>query len=76
MEQYFILNSSEDGISINGPLTKEQVLDRLDENYYGEVNFLNDIPNDFIDSGSGMVIIKGQIVLPKPKQVVQSYEVE
>ncbi len=75
----------EDGISVSEALTKQQVIDRVEENYYGFTHWTGHIPKmgdgQFecpSEAGPVMrseirigVIIKGKVVEPKPKQTYE-----
>ena len=81
---YLIIFSGEDGLSIEA-VTKEKLLDRItpDEfgcTYYGnDVNILDYLPK-VIDQSfdnepfNSMVIIKGDIVVPKVVEKILRYE--
>lgn len=69
----FVFNMTEDGV--NGKrMTEEDFLKKLNQQDYGKnPKFLT--KDDFVDiyDGSwpiGLVVIRGEIVQPKPKQVV------
>ena len=82
---YIVITCGESGIDVE-QLEKNELQERItpDEDgslYYGDVEFLKDIPN--ADKGyfigvSGyktqVVIIKGEIITPIPKKVVTEYE--
>lgn len=77
MNNYFIIAQTEDGINISEPLSKEEVLRRVEEKYYGNIPILNRMPL-MIDSSlydNGLIIIKGDIVMPKPVQTVTKYDI-
>ena len=83
MNDYFILKSGEDGTRIEGPFAWEQVQSRITpdkcgDTYYGDkLEFLSAIPQQ--DKGCWMarersiLIIKGQIVVPRAAKVVTEY---
>jgi hypothetical protein len=78
-DNYYVISSGEDGIDINGPLSESEVLDQLNEEYYGTHGFYAKIPD--IDKGCFMerdgqeklLIIRGSIVVPQPKEVVKEW---
>lgn len=81
-QSYFILTSGEDGISIS-MISKSALEKGLKQNDFGDnVKFLDHVPP--IDKGcweqdedeNTVLIIKGEIVVPKPVQKVTEYEVE
>lgn len=82
-EKYFIITVNEDGTKIEqiteGKLIERITPDEFGNLYYGkEVRFLDNIPrwNDgYLDMEYGdVIIIKGDYVIPKAKQVVTKYE--
>jgi hypothetical protein len=81
-ESYFILTSSEDGISIAGPLSESHVMAKIKErheDYDIAPRFYDEVPD--MDKGcfcerdneEGMLIIKGSIVVPTPKTSVTEW---
>lgn len=77
-EFYFLLSCSEDGDVRVESMSKATLLKRLDEKYYGEnPKFVDRIPNNDMMYWQGkMVLIKGKIVVPQTRQVVETYDVE
>lgn len=77
MSTYFTLTCSPDGTRLHGPFTKEQLLEELAELRPGR--FLQHIPNTdgfcFMMRDDEMLVIEGRIVQPKPKTVVEQYDV-
>lgn len=79
---YFVLTSTEDGTSISEGMTKGQldkfIQELIDDGY--EPNFLSKIPVS--DKGywhvpdNSFLIIKGEIVVPKKKDVITKWEVD
>lgn len=78
-DNYFIITSGEDGINIRGPMTKSVLLRRLKSDYGEDTVFLSEVPDIdkgcFLGHSFGMVIIKGDIVVPKEKRVVTEYDI-
>lgn len=77
METYYVICQSEDGLSISGNLTQEEVLKRIDEKYYGDLPILDYMPKMNGDSNLeniGIIIIKGSIKVPGIKQIVTKYQ--
>ena len=82
---YFMIRNS-DGDTHIEPLTREELMKRItpDEDgntYYGHIDnitFLDAIPEDTDTNywGEGIIIIKGDIVTPRPKEVVKSLEID
>jgi hypothetical protein len=72
---YFIIYSTEDtALGIDGPLSKEEVLKRYQERYYGNIPVQDNVPDLGYYSGGGMMIICGDVVIPKAVNVVTKYE--
>ena len=75
MNTYIVIHQSEDSLRID-KLERNELLDKLAENYWGEVNICDHIPNlnsGCLDAGT-MVIIEGRVIVPKAKTVVTAYE--
>ena len=74
-ESYFIIAGSEDGGCHMERVSKEECLQRISGDYYGSRRkILNRLPED-ICNFTDLVIIKGEIIVPKPKTVVTEYEI-
>jgi hypothetical protein len=82
-DSYFVLTSSEDGISIDGPLTESALLKQIAdyrEDYDDEPRFYDRMPETdkccFMqrDGEEAMLVIRGEIVVPQPKTTVTSWE--
>ena len=71
---YFVMSCDADGTAI-WSMTKESLLKYLDE-FSGEI--LSTIPNSDPNywGENKIVIIKGEIIIPKPVEVVTRYELE
>ena len=83
MSKYFILSSGEDGTSISGPMPEEALLKYLQADLEDDEphTILTKVPDS--DKGCWMdvpedaiLIIKGDIVVPKKKQVVTKYTLD
>ena len=87
-EQYFVAYQTDDGVRIDGPLTREHLLNRISPDEEdgsttytaGQPVFLDAIPE--YDGAcwmrtheNALLIVKGEIVVPKPVQRVTKYEV-
>lgn len=74
-EKYYIIVNS-DGETTVEELSEKTLLERLNEDYYGR-GFIDKIPNNNDTNywGEEMLIIKGQIAVPKSKEVVIEYTV-
>ena len=86
MSGYFIASSGEDGTTIQGPLSVDEVKERITPDkdgysYYGEnVKFLDHVPDSdkgywHCDDGE-ILILKGEIVIPKTKEMVTRFCIE
>ena len=71
-EMYYVI-----GFETVQEMTKEVLLERIEEDYYGngtqyQENALEGDPNYW---GESIMVIKGNIVVPKPVETVTKYEV-
>jgi len=85
---YFIVHGYEGPIHIEGPLSWQEVAKRITpdsknegDSYYGKLHgFYDKVPEQdsgcwFKEGGKNkLLIIKGEIVVPKPSQVVTKFE--
>ena len=72
---YFIVSNSDGDTNVES-VSKEELIKRLDEQYYGEVEFLNEIEDEDTNYwGDSILIIKGEIAVPTPKKVIETYEI-
>lgn len=82
-DNYFILSSTEDGISVS-QVGRDELLRRIVEDYGSDPIIHDEIPDQdkgcFILPGSGdrsqLLIIKGKIVVPQPVRKISHFEVE
>ena len=76
-ENYIVMVASEDGFSIDA-VSKETLLLRLANDYWGEKEIGEKIPGETDPNywGDQLVIIKGDVVVPRPKKVVEEYEID
>lgn len=83
---YFIIRNS-DGDTHIEPVSKEKLMkvispDEDGNTYYGHIDnitFLDAIPENTDTNYWGsdkVLIIKGEIVTPKPKEVIKTYEID
>ena len=80
---YFIISNS-DGDTTVEMVDKDELLKRIqpedgeeDFCYYGRVGFLAKIEeNDTNYWGGNILIIKGEIITPKPKKVVKTFDID
>ena len=77
MENYYVISNSEGDTTVE-EMSKEKLIERLEEGYYGGVDSLISIPenNDTNYWGNNILIIKGSIVRPKEKKVVTKYNID
>ena len=77
---YFLMWASEDGQSTETFTSKEELLEAISgEPYFGDdgpVEFLDHFPEFNQVQGNKVLIVKGEIVIPEPKSVVVSFDVE
>jgi len=88
---YFVVTSGEDGTSIDGPFSKEELIKRITPDpkeegctRYGRIlKFLDHVPSsdkgywdefNIDDDERPILIIRGDIVVPKPVKVATSYD--
>lgn len=75
---YFVILNSEGDTTVEA-LEKEELEERLSEGgYYGNIGFIEDmiVDTDTNYWGGKMLIIKGEIAVPKPKKIVEAWELE
>jgi hypothetical protein len=75
-EQYYVISQNDDGEASVNVLTKEQLNQRLSENEYRNYDCVSKVPKGYIEEwGKNMVIIKGELVVPKPIKQVTKWEI-
>ena len=76
-EMYYIIHNGEGDTTVE-EVTKEELLKRIEEHYYGPVGCLDSCPVDSDTNywGENILIIKGRVVTPKPEQVVTKLTIE
>ncbi|KKL06202.1 hypothetical protein LCGC14_2598380 [marine sediment metagenome] len=75
---YFVISASGGGTRIE-KLTKKELLENFAGHYYGEdVKMACDLPNNDPNywGDTDIIIIKGEIVLPKGVKTVTAWEVD
>ena len=73
---YFLIHCSEDGDVSVTPYEKDDLLRAIKNKDYGPIEFMENINyGDPQYWGNKSLIIKGEIVIPKPKKVVEEYEI-
>jgi hypothetical protein len=77
MEKYFIITNS-DGDTYVDCVTKDVLLERINEEYYGKREYLNDMPTDKDTNywGDSILVIKGSIVAPQAKTKITEYIID
>lgn len=72
--QYFVISNSDGDVSVR-QINKEELVRQLQEDM--RTGFLPCIedqdPNYW---GDNMLIIKGEIVVPRPKEIIQSFDID
>jgi len=76
MENYYVIRNSE-GDTYVERISKQELVKRLNENYYGE-EYLNGVPKESDTNywGGQTLIIKGEVVVPREKRVVTEFDIE
>ncbi len=80
MDNYFIISNSDGDTTVN-QMNKQELVEALSNDegeegtsYWGAVDFVKNLnENDTNYWGGDILIIKGNIVVPKPKEVITSY---
>ena len=75
-DAYFVIHNS-DGETKVDTLTREELTKRLNEEYYGDApQFLEELDkrSDTNYWLGAYLIIKGEIIIPKPVKVIEEYE--
>ena len=71
---YFIFYHNENASwGVDGPFSEAEVSERLSEHYYGDLEIKKDV-EDIDESNTGIVIIRGEIIIPKPVETVIKYK--
>ena len=76
-DTYFIINNSDGDTSVV-EMNKTELLEAIEENYWGQNIYFDDISENRDTNywGEGILIIKGKIVTPEPKEVITSYDIK
>lgn len=74
---YFVITCS-DGDTIIDTISKEELTKRLNNQYYGDkINVLKKIEHEDTNYwGEKMAIIKGELVVPEPIEVIKQFDIE
>jgi len=81
---YFVFSFTEDGLYSHVYPSKEDLLRDMTPNEYGEtelsgddkLRFLSEMPEYLDECGIGLLVIKGEIVVPHPVNVVTQYDIK
>jgi len=77
-EIYFVIRNSDGDTTVRG-VNKENLLQEIEDGDFGEngEHILKFLPSDDTNYWSdGILIIKGQIVVPKAKEVITKFNIE
>ncbi len=72
MAKFFVIYCSEDGDKSLSEFSAEQLTKALEDEDWGENCSFGNVETD-LDYFSGIIIIKGEIVIPKPKDIIKSF---
>lgn len=73
---FILILSNEDGETRIEQLERDVLLKRLNEGYWGDLEFvtdLEDVSNDPAYWGRRALLVEGQLVAPRPEQTVTSW---
>jgi hypothetical protein len=71
---YYIFYHNENASwGVDGPFNAEEVSKRLAENHYGDLKIQKD-PEDIDENSTGILVLKGEVIIPKPVKVVTQYQ--
>jgi len=73
---YFVINNNEGDTRVN-MITKQELLERVNEHYWGHCEYLSEVPQERDTNywGVSVLIIKGEVVVPTAKEKVIEYEI-
>jgi len=85
MESYFVIHATEDGVSIEQK-TKDELLKSITPNEYDDTDYGNIRDISFLEKmptesdwneyqHNSLLIIKGEVVVPKAKKVITEYDI-
>lgn len=77
MEKYFVINNSDGDTNIQS-MSKDKLLERINENYWGDVEFFDELPKESDTNywGGGVLIIKGSVVSPQAKTKITEFSID
>jgi hypothetical protein len=76
-EMFCVISCNEDGDTTLDMITRETLLSRLKESYYGQMPIYQLKKGDRVNCGEkiGIYIIKGKSIMPRAKQVVTEWDI-
>jgi len=76
METYIIIHNLY-GDTMVESMDKKTLIERIKENYWGNVDYLSEMPEpDTNYWGDSVLIIKGEVVIPEPIEKVVEYDIK
>ena len=78
MEDTYYIICNSDGDTTVTEMNKTELLVAIEENYWGDKLYLGNIGENRDTNywGDSVLIIKGTIVTPEPKEVITSYDID
>lgn len=78
MNNYTVFEFTDDGVYVRCFKHSEEVNEYLQENFSNkEIVFLRDFPRNMNEySETGIIILQGKVVLPKPIEIVKLFQFE
>ena len=78
-KEYFVISNSDGDTTIDN-MTKDELIEKLggdgESNYWGAESFIDNLKDSDTNYwGNSILIIKGEMIVPKEKKTVVSYEV-
>ena len=76
MSNYFVIRNS-DGDTTVTEHSAEDLKEKLNEEYWGPVEFMDELPSNKDTNywGDCILIIKGEVVVPQPVETVTEYKI-
>lgn len=75
-DNYYIFFHNENASwGVDGPFDAEEVSKRLSEHHYGDLKLMKD-PEDINENSTGILILKGDVIIPKPVERVTRYQLD
>ena len=77
---YYAIHNTEDGLYISKVTDINKLLEAIADGDYGPLQFYTDIPYEsdpnYWEDRPGLILIKGEIVVPKAVETVTKYEIK